>query len=55
VVAELCPGERVAVEVVEGDDRVPVDELARERRADEARAARDQHAALDRAGHRPGS
>ena len=36
--------ERVAVEVVDRDDLVRVDEPARERRADEAGAARDQHA-----------
>ncbi len=36
--------ERVAVEVVERDDLVLVDEPARERRADEAGAARDDDA-----------
>ena len=42
VVGEVGARERVAVEVVERDDLVPVDELARERRADEAGAAGDE-------------
>ena len=42
VVAEVGARERVAVEVVERDDLVVVDEPARERRADEAGAAGDQ-------------
>ena len=40
--ASSSAGERVAVEVVERDDLVAVDELARERRADEAGAAGDE-------------
>jgi hypothetical protein len=39
---EAGTGDRVAVEIVVRDDRVPVDELPRESRADEARAAGDQ-------------
>ena len=42
VVGDLRRVERVAVEVVERDDLVVVDEPARERRGDEARAARDE-------------
>ena len=42
VVGEVEPAQRVAVEVVERDDRVAIDELARERRADEAGAAGDE-------------
>ena len=42
MVAEVCARERVAVEAVVCDDLVPVDELARERRADEAGAAADE-------------
>ncbi len=42
VVGELGAGERVAVEVVDRDDLVALDELARERRRDEAGAAGDQ-------------
>ena len=42
VVGEVRAAERVAVEVVNGDDLVVVDEAARERGADEARAAGDQ-------------
>ena len=42
VLGEVGPGERVAVEVVERDDLVRVDELARERRGDEAGAAGDE-------------
>jgi hypothetical protein len=41
---ELGRRERIAVEVVERDDLVLVHEALRERRADEARAARDQDA-----------
>jgi hypothetical protein len=42
VVRERRARERVAVQVVERDDLVPVDELTRERRRDEARAAGDE-------------
>ena len=42
MVGELGPDERVAVEVVERDHGVRVDELARQRRADEAGAAGDE-------------
>jgi hypothetical protein len=42
VLGELGAGERVAVEVVERDHVVRVDEPPRERRADEAGPARDQ-------------
>ena len=42
VLREVRAAERVAVEVVVGDDLVVVDEPPRERRADEAGAARDQ-------------
>ncbi len=38
VLRETRPAERVTMEVVDGDDLVRVDEPARERRADEARA-----------------
>ena len=44
VVGELGARQRVAVEVVDRDHLVLVDEPARERRADEAGAARDQDA-----------
>ena len=40
VLGELRAGERVAVEVVDRDDLVVVDEAARERRADETRRRR---------------
>ena len=40
-IGELRAGERVPVEIVEEDDLVVVGEPPRERRADEARAARD--------------
>ena len=39
---ELEARERIAVQIVVGDDGVPVDELTRERGADEARAAADE-------------
>ena len=42
VLGELGAGERVAVEVVEGDDLVVVDEPPRERRRDESGSARDE-------------
>src|SRR5581483_12126805 len=42
VLCEVEARERVAVEVVEGDHLVPLDELAGERRADEAGAAGDE-------------
>ena len=42
VVGEVGAAERVAVEVVDGDDLVVVDEAARERRADESGAAGDE-------------
>jgi hypothetical protein len=42
VVGQFGAAERVAVQVVEGDDLVVVDEPPRERGADEARAAGDQ-------------
>ena len=49
VVRELRLRQRIPMEVVDRDDLVPIDELARERRADEARAAGDDHAfALER-------
>ena len=41
VLRERRPAQRVAVEVVQGDDLVLVDEAASERRADEPRAAGD--------------
>ena len=41
VLDERGAAERVAVEVVHRDDLVVVDEPARQRRADESRAARD--------------
>ena len=44
MVGEIGRRERVAVEVVERDDLVVVDERAGERRRDEARAARDEDA-----------
>ena len=44
VVGERRAAERVAVEVVDGDDLVVVDEPPRERRADESRAAGDDDA-----------
>ena len=42
MLGERRAGQRVAVEVVERDDLVVVDEPARERRADEAGAAGDE-------------
>ena len=42
VLRQLRPGQRVAVEVVHRHHLVLVDEPARERRADEARPARDE-------------
>jgi hypothetical protein len=42
VLGEVGAAERVAVEVVDGDDLVVVDEATGQRRADEARAAGDQ-------------
>ena len=50
VLGEARAAERVAVEVVDGDDLVVVDEPPRERRPDEARAARDDDA-LSAQGH----
>jgi len=47
---ELGARERVAMEVVEGDDLVVVDEQARERRPDEPGAAGDEDA-LSAQGH----
>ena len=41
---EVRPREGVAMEVVDGDHLVRVDEASRERRADEAGAARDEDA-----------
>jgi hypothetical protein len=42
VLGERRPGQRVAVEVVDGDDLVAVDQLARKRRPDEPGAAGDE-------------
>ena len=42
VVGEIEPAQCVAVQVVERDDRVAIDQLARQRRADEAGAAGDE-------------
>ncbi len=50
MLGERGAAERVAVEVVDGDDLVLVDEPPRECRPDEARAARD-HDALSRQSH----
>ena len=50
MVCERRAAERVAVEVVDGDDLVLVDEPARERRPDESGAARDDDA-LSRQSH----
>ena len=44
MLGQLGPGERVAVEVVDRDHLVLVDESTRERRADEPGPARDQDA-----------
>ena len=50
VLGEGGAAERVAVEVVDRDDLVVVDEPPRERRPDESRATRDDDA-LSRQGH----
>ena len=50
VVGEVGPGERVAMEVVDRDDLVRVDEPGRERRPDEPGAAGDEDP-LSRQGH----
>ena len=42
VLVEAVPDQRVAVQVVDGDHVVGVDQLARERRRDEAGAAGDE-------------
>ena len=42
--SEVRPREGVAMEIVDGDHVVPVDEPSRERRADESGAARDENA-----------
>ena len=44
MLGERSAAERVAVEVVDGDDLVVVDEPSREGRADEPRTARDDDA-----------
>ena len=44
MLGEIRAGERVAVQVVERDDLVRIDQPAGERRSDEARPAGDQHA-----------
>jgi hypothetical protein len=41
---ELASGQRVTVKVVQQDDLVVVDQASRERRSDEARAAREHNA-----------
>ena len=46
MVRERRAAERVAMEVVDGDDLVVVDEAPRERRPDESRAARDRRRAF---------